>query len=194
MFGLPIGLIVRVVGALVAVVAIWLAWEHFIANPYREQGRVEVRKQLQPKLDVDEKLIADARTRAANLVLDYQAMQTSLEAERKQRAADNTRNAVTLAAAVAHVPVGISVALPSVLGGVFDAATDFATGSHAGASAGTGVALPASAQATTESYDAAAIGGYIADAARAYKSERDGRLSCEDQYDSARAAQMKGAT
>lgn len=185
MFGLPIWGIKAIGGALVAFAVcgtIYFAWRHFVAEPYREQGRAELR----PKLAEDEALIKAARDRASQLALDYQTMQDRALKAEKERDALNVKNAAPLAAAVTGIKAGTS-SLPSSFGRVFNAASDFARGSDAPKETSGSSPIPGPA----ETYDGHDIAEYIAQAARAYKSERDGRLSCETQYDDARAAQMK---
>lgn len=50
-------------GTVCMALVVWWAWGHYIADPYREQGRIEVRKELQPKIDnlkINNKTLTDA--------------------------------------------------------------------------------------------------------------------------------------
>jgi hypothetical protein len=58
--GIATTLILYGIGAAVAIGAVYFVWQSMIAEPYREQGRIEVRANLEPKISA----LTDERNRA----------------------------------------------------------------------------------------------------------------------------------
>lgn len=107
------------IGIICMALAVWWAWGHYIAEPYREQGRIEVRKELQPKIDnltVDNKSLQDDFDSCGTQVnkqnaqieeqkkLTEQQRQQRVTAEKKAKDIANHRNSIINAAEDRETP------------------------------------------------------------------------------------------
>ncbi len=127
------------------------------------------------------------REAKAQLVLDYTAMGSKADQAAKERdRAIQERDSARRNRVVGHADVVLPGDLANLL---LDDATSPLRGSDAAATAAGSPAVPAIPQ----TYDAADIARWFADAHLAYDSADADSLNCRARYDGARAAQLKQA-
>jgi hypothetical protein len=174
-----------IVGALA--VGAYFAWEHYVANPYRAQGRAEV----QAKWDADR----DARIkRTTEIVLELSGK--LMEAKDAQAAHERQLDAVfaVVEADVGRIrSTGAGIRLPADVIRVLDESSD-AANSGRPATDGTGKAradpLPAATEAAA--YDERELGEFLKQSALAYADAYGLWHSCRVREDSLRDALAKG--
>jgi hypothetical protein len=185
MFGLPIGLLIRVGGILLLSIALLWGWHKFTEH-YRDEGRAEV----QAKWDAD-KDARIKRTTEITLMLSNK-LQEAMDAATKRQTTSDVAFA-PVAERANRVHSGTGIVLPADVAGVLNSASGAANANRpdAGAKAGADpVPIPTQAQ----TYDERELADFFVKGPLAYADAYNLWRACRDREDSYLAAMAKGAS